>query len=466
MSCPTNRIANYRVFTLAVGTALAGATLAGCATSAAPAAEMSASRAEKAMAKGEWGKAVDHAEAAVAAEPDNAAHRATLGAAYLESGRFQSAAQSFSDAMTLGDTSGRTALSLALSQIALGQNAQANSVLDRNAGSIPAADLGLAQALAGRADAGVTLLANTLRSGENTPKVRQNLAYAYALAGRWQEARLMASQDLQPDQLDARISEWAQKGRPEMHKERVAGLINAPVAADPGLPARLALGTSNAAQVLVAEAAQPVATPVALADYSAGELPAVNADAPVEAAPVRTAARAPLPPVPAQVPQTRRSAFEKAFPGGEAAPSMVSTPAPQVGEVKYVSQRVGTLPAVRDETPAAIPAPAPDRASPVAALAGGSHLVQLGSFSSEAGAKRAWGIYAKRWPELKDHQMVITEAVVRGKRYYRVSAAGFARNEAASMCGKVKARGQGCFAWTEGRPMPGAVDLGRRMARR
>ena len=57
-------------------------------------------------------------------------------------------------------------------------------------------------------------------------------------------------------------------------------------------------------------------------------------------------------------------------------------------------------------------------------------------------------------------------AVVRGKRYYRVSAAGFARSEAASMCGKVKARGQGCFAWAEGRPMPGAVDIGRRMARR
>ena len=34
------------------------------------------------------------------------------------------------------------------------------------------------------------------------------------------------------------------------------------------------------------------------------------------------------------------------------------------------------------------------------------------------------------------------------------------------MCGKVKSSGAGCFAWSEGRPLPGAVDTGVRMARR
>jgi hypothetical protein len=61
---------------------------------------------------------------------------------------------------------------------------------------------------------------------------------------------------------------------------------------------------------------------------------------------------------------------------------------------------------------------------------------------------------------------VITEAVVRGKRYWRVSAAGFDRGGSASMCGRVKSSGNGCFAWAEGRPMPGAVDRGTRLARR
>src|SRR3546814_1617459 len=55
--------------------------------------------------------AVRHAEAAVLADPRNPAYRATLGAAYLEAGRFQAAATSFSDALDLGDSDPRTVLS-------------------------------------------------------------------------------------------------------------------------------------------------------------------------------------------------------------------------------------------------------------------------------------------------------------------------------------------------------------------
>lgn len=84
----------------------------------------------------------------------------------------------------------------------------------------------------------------------------------------------------------------------------------------------------------------------------------------------------------------------------------------------------------------------------------------------EQGARRAWGIYTARYPELAGHKMVINEAVVQGKRYWRVSAAGYDRTDARAMCGKVKSRGQGCFAYADGRPLPGAVDTGIRMARR
>jgi hypothetical protein len=62
--------------------------------------------------------------------------------------------------------------------------------------------------------------------------------------------------------------------------------------------------------------------------------------------------------------------------------------------------------------------------------------------------------------------MVITEAVVRGKRYWRVSAAGYGRSTSSAMCGRVKATGNGCFAYAEGRPLPGAIDTGVRLARR
>jgi hypothetical protein len=62
--------------------------------------------------------------------------------------------------------------------------------------------------------------------------------------------------------------------------------------------------------------------------------------------------------------------------------------------------------------------------------------------------------------------MVISEAVVKGKRYWRVSAAGFGRQTSTAMCGRVRSSGHGCFAYAEGRPLPGAVDTGIRMARR
>ena len=82
------------------------------------------------------------------------------------------------------------------------------------------------------------------------------------------------------------------------------------------------------------------------------------------------------------------------------------------------------------------------------------------------GARRAWSIYTKRYPELAGHKLVISEAVVGGKRYWRVSAAGFDNAGSRAMCGRVKGTGEGCFAYAEGRPLPGAVDTGVRLARR
>jgi SPOR domain len=93
--------------------------------------------------------------------------------------------------------------------------------------------------------------------------------------------------------------------------------------------------------------------------------------------------------------------------------------------------------------------------------------VQLGSFSTEAGARRAWSIYTSRYPELAGHEMVITEAVVRGRHYYRVSAGGFDRSASRAMCSRVdSANGDGCITWAAASPLPGAVDNGIRLARR
>ena len=197
MTTRTNRTA--RMLTLAAGTALATIGLTGCTTKAAPRADLSASKAQVALANGKTSAAISAAEAAVLADPRNPAYRTMLGAAYMDAGRFLAARTSFDDAMTLGDETPRTALGFALASIAAGDRASALEVLNDWRDEIPAADLGLALALAGEPQQGVFVLSNAIRSGENTPKVRQNLAYAMALNGSWAGARVMAAEVVPAD---------------------------------------------------------------------------------------------------------------------------------------------------------------------------------------------------------------------------------------------------------------------------
>lgn len=460
-----------RAIMLAVTTALATTALGGCASNAAPRADFSAKKAQTALVQGKTDQAVTHAEASVQAEPRNAAYRAMLGATYMEAGRFKSAATSFQDAMTLGDNSPRTALSFSLAAIAAGDNASALAVLRDWRDTIDAADLGLAMSLAGQPDQGIHILGNALRSGQATAKVRQNLAYSYALKGDWRAARLMAAEDVPADQVSDRIGEWAQTINPEYYQARVANLLSVPVVGDTGQPAMLALNNSDAAAQMASEASavEPVqiaAAPKASPNYAlppmGGELPAVGsssavakATAPVPVpAPMVAAATANAVPDYAASPIASPKKFEDAF--------VASAPSgPTLAEVTKSAVRFVSNPVVQ-KMPARFGAePTKERAAVT-----GDHLIQLGSFASEAGARRAWGIYAKRYPELSKYDMVITEANVRGKKYYRVSAGGFQNASARDMCSQVKSNGQGCITWAANSPLPGAVDRGVRMARR
>lgn len=445
----TSIATSKRALGLAVSTALAGALLSGCATSAAPA-SVSANRAEEALADGKFEQAIAHGEAAVLADPRNPAYRATLASAYLDAGRFASAATSFDDAMQLGDNSPRTALSLALALMGQGRQPEAAALLNRWEGRIATADIGLAYALAGQPEQGVYVLSNGIRNGENTPKMRQNLAYAYALAGHWREARLMAGQDLQGDKLSERIEEWSQLTRPEAWHHRIAALLQVPAGvADAGQPVQLALANTPSTDHLAEEA-------IAL---GAAELP--QAETPAFAqAPAATRE------LPALQPIDPDSSVER-YPAPEAArtSNFASAFAAPAGAVPQ--DAMSFLPAPATQSAPLRQAAAPRQAAASGApQAAGTHLVQLGSFGSEQSARRAWNVYAKKYPELAGHDMVITEANVRGKHYWRVSAAGFGRATASSMCGKVRSAGAGCIAYTQGRPLPGAVDSGVRMARR
>lgn len=446
---------------LVVTTAIAGLALTGCMTSAAPRADVSFGSAQKALAKGQVDKAIGHAEAAVLAEPRNPAFRALLGAAYLESGRFQSAATSFGDAIDLGDTNPRTVLSFALAKIASGEAKAAVAVLDEYSGAIDPADLGLALALAGQPERGVHVLVNAVRSAEeSTPKLRQNLAYTYALAGNWRAARVMAAEDVPADQLDARLADWAAMTPAEKFQDRIAALLDVSPRDDAGQPQRLALANFPASDVMVAEAAAQAETEVELA----------------AAEPVRVASPAPSP--------TFAAAFAPSSPVPEPA---VQTVAPASQGIRYVSNPVvqqlasapGTRPVAR---PVAAPAPRVAAAAPQRRMAATSaaaapaatpvqsgpatHLVQLGAYSSKVEATRGWSALQAKFPQLKGRQPVITEAVVNGRTFWRVAAEGFNVQSAKAMCGTVKSAGRGCFAYAATTPPTGAVKRDVQVASR
>lgn len=450
---------------LVVTTAIAGLALTGCMANAAPRADVSFGSAQKALAKGQVDKAISHAEAAVLADPRNPAFRALLGAAYLESGRFQSAATSFGDALDLGDTNPRTVLSFALAKIASGEAKAAVAVLDEYSGAIDPADLGLALALAGQPERGVHVLVNAVRSAEeSTPKLRQNLAYTYALAGNWRAARVMAAEDVPADQLDARLADWAAMTPAEKFQDRIAALLDVSPRDDAGQPQRLALANFPASDVMVAEAAAQAEAEVELA---AAEPVRVASPAP---SPTFAAAFAPSSPVPEPAVQTVAPASQgiryvsnpvvqplASAPGArraaQPAARPVAAPAPRVAAATPQRRMAAT-------SAAAAPAAAPAQSGPA------THLVQLGAYSSKVEATRGWSALQAKFPQLKGRQPVITEAVVNGRTFWRVAAEGFNVQSAKAMCGTVKSAGRGCFAYAATTPPSGAVKRDVQVASR
>jgi Flp pilus assembly protein TadD len=432
------------------GVAAAG-LMSGTGVVAAPKADQLLAKAQDMLREGKADKAISMVEAAVRSNPNDPAYRATLGAAYLRAGRFDSAATALQDALTLGDSSVRTALSLALAQAALGHDREAVAVLDDWRDAIPAEDLGLALALAGQGERGVAVLTSAVRES-NSVKARQNLAYAYALAGEWRGARIAMAQDVAPNQIDERIGQWAEVARPEDFRLRVARLIGVPMVSDPGQPAQLALNVAPGSAPFLA------AAPVQPAPQAHTELPALAAAQPM--APVAVSAPAPAPASVVQVAQAApvRIALPEAQPAATAPVAssnvrvtFVSNPIIQALPMRVVEalRQVAAAPAKPRLRVAAV------AAKPRApAVGSGTHMVQLGSFASEAGARRSWAIYTAKSPALKNYRMALTTAQVNGRTYWRVAAAGLDQATAGSACARIKASGGGCFAYAAPKAVP------------
>ena len=216
-------------------------------------------KAEVAITEHRGSTAVKYAEQVVALSPSDPAHRALLAHAYLQAGRFASAAQAAADALALDSREPRAALDLALAQTALGDWTAARATLATYAEVLRPADRGLALALAGDPIGGAVLIGEEARGAAASATARQNLALALALGGRWAEARAVAAVDLTGDELERRMREWMAFARPTTSSQQVATLLGTEAVADPGQPMVLALVRPvAAAPVEVAQAPVPV----------------------------------------------------------------------------------------------------------------------------------------------------------------------------------------------------------------
>lgn len=408
-----------------------------------------AKKAEKAMEKGDYESAIAFAERSVAGAGSDAETRALLGQAYLSAGRMASAERSFQDAMELGKADARTILSLSLAQLGQGKADKARALVVNNRQYIPAADYGLALALTGDSKTAIEVLEQAIREANVTARTRQNLGLAYALDGRWNEAKLMAEQDVAPAAINDRVMEWAQMARPGAYETRVATLLNVtPVANDPGQPVRLALRPSSAPVSVAASAKADYGKEVASFDRNTplpaiGPAPKADADVDflaaennVKVASVTLPASTATGKAPASLPVIRAvyqpdsAASSKKFVVESTKPAPVKMAAAQTPpSTKPVLQKVAYQPAVK-----------------TAGSSTGTHLVQLGAFSSPEGAKRAWGILSAKNSDLNAFEYASSRVNVKGRTLYRLAAIGFGNAQTAeAMCAGIKAKGGNCI---------------------
>jgi Flp pilus assembly protein TadD len=387
----------------------------------------SAKAARKALAKKNAQLAVTRAEAAVALDPKNGEYRQLLGEAYLFAGRFVSAAQALNEALSLDPANGRVALNLALAQVATGDWTTARQTLETHAASIPASDRGLAFALAGDPGTAVALLGDAARQPGADAKTRQNLALSFALAGQWPQAKAIAAVDLAPDQVDARIMQWASFARPQNAYDQVAALLNVTPVADAGQPERLALARSMSVSVAAQQVADPVDRymPGATSVDSAAAVAAEPAAEVGSVAPVEIAAPGITAPSGTQVVFAERQEVVQTVP---VAPVRTAIARPVVAE----RASVGAL--------------KPERAT--FRQAQGQWFVQLGAYDSSGVARDAWGRAVKRIPVLNGMTPSSMSVTTKAGSFQRLAVGGFSRADAVALCGKVRAKGGSCFVRT------------------
>lgn len=353
----------------------------------------------------DFARAQVDAERLVAAQPRDGAYRSLLGRAYLANGRYLSARTAFEDAMSLGTVDTRTVISLSLVHTALGNSAAARDLLTANAASLPAADFGLAMAMAGDPVTGARALGLAVREPGATAQVRQNFAYALALAGEWGQARLVAAMDLSGSALQERLAQWSLATHQDAGAQRVAALIGVtPRADDEGLPERLALSASD---------------PQALAEASAPTDMIAEAAADLPPPPVDTGYNPASAPEPVQM----ASADDAPLIAAPTTPARIKAPE-QVASRNVAETSTAALPIEQSS----------------------DWVVQIGAYGDRSGTDYGWRRALQRKLGVEGYRKVSGTVEVRGRMYHRLALSGFGdRGSADGFCRSLRAKGQACF---------------------
>ena len=389
-----------------------------------------ATKAQMALAVNDIATATSLAERAVEHSPSDAGFRALLGNCYLAAGRFGSAEQAFSDSLSLIQNQPQIVLKLALTQIALGRGDNAAKLIASAASMIDASDAGLALALAGHPNEAIAVLEPAAREVGADARVRQNLALAYAFAGNWDSARVIAGQDVPGDQVDARMKDWMKLASPAQPMAKIAGFLGiTPAASDAGQPTRLAL-VKLAPTIEQADAA-PMAMP---APVEAAALAPVAAPVAI-AAPVEIAAAAPIA-VPASIAAPVAVPAAREFPLAPPAPAQPPRHALlHVARPALTPTAVRLTQSVRELHRAAL------------SMSGSSRtVVQLGAYSTRARVTAAWSHAAVKFGALRNFQPVTARFDGPQGTVYRLAVHGFGNGrEALSLCNSLKRSGGSCF---------------------
>jgi cell division septation protein DedD len=285
-------------------------------------------------------------------------------------------------------------------------------LIDVRRSALPPEDYALARALAGDTEGATEILETAIRAGEANVRTRQNLAFIYALSGRWVEARTMAGLDMAPNAVSDRIGQWAMLVRSGAEKERVAMLLGVTPVIDPGQPHQLARRSETPLEepTVSADAAAASSTYVAEAApaeaFSASTLPAE----PSATYEVDPALKDPAPLRMAPKPRTSAGAFKAA------------ATSPLSGRI--ARQWESSL------------------GRPV------GYVVQLGAFRTAQGAASGWQKIKARHGALR--RMDGRQAQVRLGQgvFYRLSVALNSRGQAQALCQSMRGQGSPCFVRT------------------